>query len=166
MNKLRDGVAGRKIVAYFEENGGKVAVNAESVGNVVGNVEAKFWVYRITFEDGEVADYKWEWASGVSEGFKVQSVEKLPTKGPLADDDGALVTIQAKAIIKDGEVTGVRLTGVSSLLGETIHDIAQEAIHATYGTYNHHRVAVFGDAEWVQMRETEPESVTVRVHTY
>ncbi|UDL16704.1 hypothetical protein SEA_ATUIN_311 [Arthrobacter phage Atuin] len=162
MNKLAEGVAGRQIVKYFEENGGKVAVNAESVGSL----DSKFWVYRITFEDGEVADYKWEWDSGLE--FKVKSVEKMPTTGSLADDDGELITIQAKANVTDGHVTSVRLTGVSALLGETIHDIAQEAVNATYGQHkaNHRRVVVFTDQEWVDMRETEPESITVRVHTY
>lgn len=162
MNKLAEGVAGRQIVKYFEENGGKVAVNAESVGNV----ESKFWVYRITFEDGEVADYKWEWASGVSEGFKVQSVEKLPTKGPIADDDGATVTIQAKAIIKDGDVHAVEISGLSFANPETVRDIAQEVIDATYGNRSHHRLAIFTHSDWQTMRQTEPESITVPVHTY
>lgn len=84
----------------------------------------------------------------------------------LADDDGALVTIQAKAIIKDGEVHEVRLTGLSFAHPETVHDIAQEAINATYGSVSHRRVAVFTHKDWQEMRQTEPESVTVRVHTY
>lgn len=84
----------------------------------------------------------------------------------LADDDGALVTIQAKAIIKDGEVHEVRLTGLSFANPETVRDIAQEAIHSTYGNVSHRRVAVFTHKDWQEMRQTEPESVTVRVHTY
>lgn len=84
----------------------------------------------------------------------------------LADDDGALVTIQAKAIIKDGEVHEVRLTGLSFANPETVRDIAQEAIHSTYGNVSHRRVAVFTHKDWQEMRQTEPESVTVPVHTY
>jgi hypothetical protein len=158
-NPLKEGVVGSQIVKYFEENHGTVAVDAKSVG---GSGFEDYHAYDITFEDGSVS--RWRLQFSPDTRFHILSAEQQE-KG-LADDDGALVTIQAKALITDGEVTGVRLTGVFALLGETIHDIAQEAIHATYGTYSHGRVAVFGDEEWVQMRETEPESITVRVHTY
>ena len=159
MNKLSEGVAGKQIVKHFEKEG-KVAVKADSVGST----EADHFVYRITFEDGEVSDYRWKWTGGL--GFEVESVEKIERKGTLADDDGALVTIQAKALITDGEVTAVRLTGVSALSQHAVIGIAYEAIHATYGSVHHRRVPVFTEAEWVTMRQTEPESFTVPVHTY
>lgn len=84
----------------------------------------------------------------------------------LADDDGALITIQAKALITNGEVTGVRLTGISFAHPETVRDIAQEVIDATYGNRSNRRLAIFTHSDWQTMRQTEPESITVPVHTY
>lgn len=84
----------------------------------------------------------------------------------IADDDGELLTIQAKAIIKDGEVHEVRITGISFAHPETVRDIAQEVIDATYGNRRHRRLAIFTHTDWQTMRHTEPESITVPVHTY
>lgn len=54
-NKLSEGVAGRKIVAYFAENHAEegVPVDAESLG---GGTSA--YNYRITFDNEHVSDWK------------------------------------------------------------------------------------------------------------
>lgn len=56
-NKLSEGVAGAKLIAYFAENHAEegVPVDAESMGPFD---EASYMTYRITFDNEHVSDWK------------------------------------------------------------------------------------------------------------
>lgn len=61
MNKLAEGVVGRKLVAYFAANEGRVAVDAKSLGSQGQDQND----YEITFESGSVQAYRITFAAGM-----------------------------------------------------------------------------------------------------
>jgi hypothetical protein len=61
-NPLKEGVVGSKLVAYFENLDGRVAVDAESIEHV-GVAQHD---YKITFEGGLVQAYRVTFADGMS----------------------------------------------------------------------------------------------------
>ena len=71
VNPLSRGVAGREIVAHFEQDG-KVAVDAKSVGSL--NLPVNVHDYRITFEGGEVSRHRITYAAS---SVKIVKVEPL-----------------------------------------------------------------------------------------
>lgn len=56
MNKLKDGVAGKQIVSYFEENFGTEPVAAESIGPYT--LPSGVYEYLLTFADGTTSIYR------------------------------------------------------------------------------------------------------------
>lgn len=61
-NPLKEGVVGSKLVAYFENLDGRVAVDAKSLG-LAGQDQQD---YEITFEGGLVQAYRVTFAAGMS----------------------------------------------------------------------------------------------------
>lgn len=72
-NKLSEGVAGSKIVAFFAENHAEegVPVDAESLG---GNTDPDSMNYRITFDNERVSDWRIQFAGEFS--LDITSAEK------------------------------------------------------------------------------------------
>jgi hypothetical protein len=60
-NPLKEGVVGSKLVAYFENLDGRVAVDAESLGSAGQDQQD----YEITFEGGLVQSYRVTFAGGL-----------------------------------------------------------------------------------------------------
>lgn len=53
--KLSEGVVGSKLVEYFSANANGIPVHVEYLGHMNNNVEV---LYRITFDDETVSDWK------------------------------------------------------------------------------------------------------------
>jgi len=60
-NPLKEGVVGSKLVAYFENLDGRVAVDAKSLGSGAKDQ----YDYEITFEGGLVQSYRVTFAEGM-----------------------------------------------------------------------------------------------------
>lgn len=77
----------------------------------------------------------------------------------------ALLTIQAKPVegIVRGEVNVVSVTviGCEALSADTVREIAQEAINAYHGTYNHGRIAALGNHTWRDAKDKDHYTVPV-----
>jgi hypothetical protein len=73
-NKLSDGVVGGKLVQWFKDNENRdnLPVDSETLEN---NIREDYANYRLSFEDGTVADYKVTFEH--DSWFDIESVEEF-----------------------------------------------------------------------------------------
>lgn len=73
-NPLKEGVVGSKLVAYFENLDGRVAVNAVSLGSQGKDQQD----YEITFEGGIVQSYRITFAGGFNTKNAFEVLDATP----------------------------------------------------------------------------------------